>query len=120
MKRSLSVWLACLLIVVSPLPWLLFYRGAYYEPFFVFQADDAIWQLGGASALIVILLEISGLIVFGIAARKLSGWWSVSLLWLAVLTMLSVASAIEWVGDMSRSPVWRTVGSPSGPGLQVP
>jgi hypothetical protein len=104
----MSAWLACLIVIVSPLPWLLVYRGAYYEPFYVFQADHAVWQLGGAAVLLVVLLEISGLIVFGIATRKLSGWWSVSLLWLAVLALLSIASAAEWVGDMSRSPVWRT------------
>ncbi len=120
MKRSLSVGLVCLLVIISPLPWLLFYRGAYYEPFYVFRAWDAICQLGIASALIVVLLEISGLVIFGIATQRLSGWWSVALLWLTILILLSIASASDWLSDMSGSPVWGGAGAQpcagSGPG----
>ena len=109
MKRSLSVALIGLILIVSPLPWFLLFRGAYYEPFNVFEAVHAIWQLGVASALIVVLLEVSGIILFGMATRRLSGWWSVAMLWLTVLTLVSVASASDWLGDMSRSPAWRNV-----------
>ncbi len=103
----MPICLLVLIFIVSPFPWLLFFRGAHLEPFIVFEVWDAILQLGAASAVLVVLLEISGLILYGMATRKLSGWWSVSLPWLIILTLLSIASAIDWVGDMSRSPLWQ-------------
>ena len=108
MTRPFRYCLACLILIVSPLPWLFFFRVAQDEPFNGFVAWDAICYLGFGSALLVVLLELAGLIIFGMSTRRLSGWWSAALLWLAILAFLSFASASDWVGDLSRSPVWRS------------
>jgi hypothetical protein len=110
MKRRFPVWLACLILGISPLPWLLFYQGARDEPFNVFQARDAVLYLGFGSVLLVVLMELAGMVVFGMATRRLSGWWILTLPWLAILIFLSFASASDWVGDVSRSPIWRGAG----------
>jgi hypothetical protein len=93
MKQRFPTCVACLILGVSPFPWLLFYQGARDEPFNVFQARDAIYYLGFGSALLVVLVELAGVVVFGMATRRLSGWWSATLLWLAILIFLSFASA---------------------------
>jgi len=100
---SFGAYLACLILVVSPLPWLLCLESARDEPFMYFSSRHAVLYLGCGSALLVVILELSGLIIFGMATRRLSAWWSVALLWLAVLGFLSFTSAWGWVGDLESS-----------------
>jgi hypothetical protein len=110
MKRRLPLCLAGLILGVSPLPWLLFRQAARDEPFNVFEAWDAVLYLGFGTALLVILVQLAGVVLFGMATRRLSRWWVVTLPWLALLILLSIASASGWVGDVANSPVWRSAG----------
>lgn len=108
--RRYPACLACLILGISPFPWLIFFQGARNEPFNVFQTQDAIDYLGFGSALLVVLIELGGMVIFGMATRRLSRWWTIALPWLAILIFLSFASASDWVGDVARSPVWRSDG----------
>ena len=56
---------------------------------------------------LVVLVELAGAVIFGMATRRLSGWWSITLPWLAILIFLSFASASDWVGDVVRFPIWQ-------------
>lgn len=102
----MSLWprlgMVALIVLISPFPWLLIYKSARDEPFDVFRAGDAILYLGVGSALVVVLAEIALVIFLGMATRRLSGWWFIPLLWLAVLMFLSFAAASDWVGDRAR------------------
>ena len=64
--------------------------------------------LGFGSALLVVLVELSGLVILGMATRRLSAWWSAALLWLSILVFLSYASASDWVGDVLRAEMRRS------------
>jgi len=102
--------LVALIVLVSPFPWLLIYKSARDEPFNVFRARDALLYLGVGSALMVVLSEIALAVFLGMVTRRLSGWWFVTLLWLAVLVFLSFAAASDWVGDQARSSTARAPG----------
>ena len=56
----------------------------------------------------MVLIEIAGLIVYGMATRRLSLWWLGALAWVGILGLLTFASASDWVTDQSQSPAWRT------------
>ncbi|WP_165068237.1 hypothetical protein [Paludisphaera rhizosphaerae] len=111
MTLRFRMGLAALILAVSPLPWLLILQSIEDEPFNVFRIKDAVLYLGFSSALIVVLAEIALVVLFGVLTRRLSGWWLVPLLWLAVLGFMSFAAASDWVGDVARSPVWQSQGA---------
>jgi hypothetical protein len=101
MKKSLSGIVSVLLAVLTLVSWFLVYRAAFWEPFTFYRVSDVLWQVGGAFVVITLLLELVALIFFGIATNRLSGWWAVSLIWLALLFLLSIASAAKWTSDQS-------------------
>lgn len=105
MTLRFRMGLAALILAVSPLPWLLILQSIKDEPFNVFRVKDAVLYLGFGSALIVVLAEITLVVVFGVMTRRLSGWWTIVLIWLAVLGFMSFAAASDWAGDVGRSQI---------------
>jgi hypothetical protein len=101
MKRPRTV-VTILLLLLSTACWLLLYQQAYWEPHYVYQTSDALLYVGVPFALMTLLLELFGFIIYAIATRRLSLWWAVALLWVASLFLISAGIPMGWAKDQEH------------------
>ena len=95
------IYIAICLIILSVLSLWIVYRGASIEPFLFFRNRDAVIQIGVATSLIVLWIQLCLFIIINILSKRLNCLWSGFVIWTIIVVFYIIDCISGYLEDIA-------------------